>query len=97
MQIEAELASLHKRLQSSWSSWTASASMSKPAIIDEFISSYDKYEKKVKMRVLISLLGLDHSKKVECTKQILRLLELASYDSSDQVCVSYIYSFFVNH
>ena len=85
MQIEAELTSLHKKLQSSWSSWTASASMSKPAVIEEFISSYDKFEKKVKMRVLISLLGLEHSKKTECTKQILRLLEVASYDTSDQV------------
>lgn len=59
--------------------------MSKPAVIEEFVNSYDKFEKKVKMRVLISLLGLEYSKKVECTKPILKLLELASYDSSDQV------------
>lgn len=90
MQVEAELASLHKKLQSGWSSWTASASMSKSAVIDEFILSYDKFEKKIKMRVLISLLGMDHSKKMENMKQILVLLEMASFDTSDQVILIFI-------
>jgi hypothetical protein len=97
-QLDIELSSLHKKLQGSWSAWTASSSTSKKVFIDEFIRSYDKYDRKVKIRILISLLGLDQNKKTECAQSILKLIEVCCRDKSDQVIfhlLSLFISFFI--
>lgn len=85
MQIDAELSTLRTRLQGSWSAGSALSSMSKKLFVEEVIRHYDTFEKKVKMRILISLLGLDKAKKSELAQPIVKLLELASRDTSDEV------------
>ena len=85
IQLEAEITALHKKLQGSWTSWMAASSMARQQFTDEFIKNYDKFEKKVKMRVLISLLCLDPTRITENSHSIIKLLELAGSDASDEV------------
>ena len=83
MQAEAELTSLHKKLQSPWSSWTVNSSVSKKVLLEEIIKNYNLFDKKVKIRILISLLTIESEKRIEILQTILKLLDLASSDTSD--------------
>jgi len=71
-----EFVSLQKKLAHSWSSWSGSRLLS-PTLLDDLSSNFDALEKKVKMRVLISLIGLDLKRRQEYTKQIKHLLKIA--------------------
>ena len=83
MQLEAELTSLHKKLQSPWSSWTVTTSVSKQLLLEEIIKNYNLFDKKVKIRILISLLTIESEKRVESLQTVVKLLDLASSDTSD--------------
>ena len=83
MQAEAELTSLHKKLQSPWSSWTVTSSVSKQLLLEEIIKNHNLFDKKVKIRILISLLTIEYEKRVESLQTIVKLLDLASSDTSD--------------
>lgn len=75
---------LDKKLQASWSSWTVSRSLSSPALLDDLRNNFHKFEKKVKMRLLLSLLSVDPVKKIECTQAMKRLLKSASEEDQGQ-------------
>ena len=91
MQIDAEIAALHKKLQAPWSAWTALNRLtSNRVFIEEVIRHYDKFEKKTKMRILLSFIMLDASKRSECALSIIKLLDIASHDNSDQVRIEII-------
>ncbi len=81
------LSALHKKLQTSWSSWTTTASLSNANYIDQISANFANLEKKVKMRVMISLAGIPQSKKSLCMNSIKKLLRIASEDTTDQVSV----------
>jgi len=71
-----EFVSLQKKLAHSWSSWSGSRLLS-PTLLDDLSINFDALEKKVQMRVLISLIGLDLKRRQEYTKQIKHLLKVA--------------------
>ena len=83
--IDVEITALHKNLRDSWSAFRAINKETDNAFIEEIIRNYDKFEKKIKMRILLSLLIFDSTKRSECALSILKLLEIARHDSSDQV------------
>jgi hypothetical protein len=86
MQLNPELTVLHKKLLANWSAWTATRSMSSSTFIDEVRINFHKFDKKIKKRILLSLLSVDQTKLRECENSIIKLLELAGQDeSSDQV------------
>jgi hypothetical protein len=80
---DMELTALHKRLGGSWSAWTASTSLSNPVLIDEVRHNFFKFEKKIKMRILLALLGIGTDKRNECNSAISKLLKAASDDTTD--------------
>ena len=81
---ELNIASLHKKLQSNWTSWTVASSIT-PRFLDDVRCNFDKFEKKAKLKTLISILQLDLNRKSQCATEIKRLLKTASEDSSDEV------------
>ena len=83
------LLSLNRKLQSNWSAWTATSSFSNPQFISEVRNIFSQLEKKVKLRVLIALLGLDQIAKSQCAAEIKKLLKAGSDDTTDQVGVWY--------
>ena len=80
-------ADLQKKQQSSWSSGAASNAMSSSSFVDEVRLNWNKYEKNIKMRTLLSLLGVENSKRTGSNAvAIKKLLKVASEDKTDQVC-----------
>lgn len=73
-----DLSLLHKKLLPNWSAWTVSKSLSTSESIDAITVNFDKLEKKIKMRVLLSLLNLDPKVKADCSSSIKELLRLAT-------------------
>ena len=73
-----DLTLLHKKLLSNWSAWTVSKSLSTNASLEMTLQSFDKLEKKTKMRVLLSLLNFDPKVKVDCQSSINELLRFAT-------------------
>lgn len=84
--LDGDWVSLQKKLQNSWSSWSASRTLS-PALLEDMAAHFDKLDSKVKMRCLISLIGLDLKKRTEFMKQIKNLLRVACDDSSSDAWV----------
>jgi hypothetical protein len=81
---------LDKKLQTSWSSWTVSRSLSSPALLDDLRNNFHKFEKKIKMRLLLSLLSIDPVKKIECTQAMKRLLKSASEEDQGQLSEQWV-------
>jgi hypothetical protein len=73
-----DLTLLHKKLLSNWSAWTVSKSLSTNASLEMTLQSFNKLEKKTKMRVLLSLLNFDPKVKTDCQSSINELLRLAT-------------------
>ena len=73
-----DLSLLHKKLLSNWSAWTVSKSLSTNASLEMTLKSFNKLEKKTKMRVLLSLLNFDPKVKTDCQSSINELLRLAT-------------------
>lgn len=59
--------------------------------IDEIRLNFLPLEKKVKMRVLLSVLSLDQARRTALSVQLKKLLEAASTDTTDEV-ISYIHA-----
>ncbi len=76
-----EFLSFQKKLSQSWSAWSGSRLFT-PPLLEDLSANFDTLDKKVKMRVLISLIGLDVKKRQEFSKQIKHLLRVA-HESSD--------------
>jgi len=77
--LTIEFVTLQKRLNAAWSSGSVSRTLT-AALLDDVYTNFAKMEKKIKMRIMLSLLGLDANKKQELSKSIKRLLKLASSD-----------------
>jgi hypothetical protein len=73
-----DLTLLHKKLLSNWSAWTVSKSLSTNASLEMTLQSFNKLEKKTKMRILLSLLNFDPKVKTDCQSSINELLRLAT-------------------
>ncbi len=71
-----DLASVQKKLGASWSSWSGGR-MFNSSLLRDVAAQWHTLEKKVKMRCLISLIGLDLRKRTECSEEIKHLLAVA--------------------
>jgi hypothetical protein len=76
-----DFVAIQKKLQPSWSSWSV-CRLFTPSLLEDLSSNFHALEKKVKMKLLISLIGLDLKKRQEYSKQIKHLLRIA-YESSE--------------
>ena len=87
-----DLTLLHKKLLSNWSAWTVSKSLSTSENIDAINQNFNKLEKKIKMRVLLSLLNFDPKTKADCSSSIKELLRLATDEEKNgKVCPVYLH------
>ena len=78
---------LPKKLQQAWSSGTVTRQLNL-SLLDDVYSNWHKMEKKVKMRILLSFLGLDASKKQELSSALKKLLQLAREEETTEAWVS---------
>ena len=76
---------LHKKLQAAWSAGTITKSISTPTSIDEIRHNFDKFDKKTKMRIILSMIAMDVRAKQECAIAINRLLELAAQETKTDI------------
>ena len=77
---------LHKRLQAvEWSAWTASKSptVSTPAGLDELKNYYGKLDKRVKMRLMLSLLNVERKDDDRLDAAMMGLLQKASSEQHE--------------
>ena len=79
----SELFSLQKKLASAWSAWCISRTLTL-SLIEDVYNNFSKLEKKVKMRILLSLISLDVAKKNELSKSIKRLLKIACEEDEEK-------------
>eukprot|EP01041_Mallomonas_annulata_P004800 gene4800-9571_t len=84
MDLDTLLLQLDKKLKSSWSSWTLSHTLSN-TVIDDVRNNFDKFDKKIKMRILLSLIGIDSNQRGAMASSIKRLLHQASEDKDEWV------------
>jgi len=85
--LGSDFYSLPKKLQQAWSSGTVTRQLNL-SLLDDVYSNWHKMEKKVKMRILLSFLGLDASKKQELSSALKKLLQLAREEETTEAWVS---------
>ena len=85
--IGSDYVSLPKRLQQAWSAPSVTRQLS-IGLLEDLISKYKDVEKKVKMRVMLSFIGLDTTKKNELTLSLKRFLRLAKQEESSEPWVA---------
>jgi len=85
--IGSDYVSLPKRLQQAWSAPSVTRQLS-IGLLEDLISKYKDVEKKVKMRVMLSFIGLDATKKNELTVSLKRFLQLAKQEESSEPWVA---------
>jgi len=84
--LGSDFVSLPKKLAMAWSSSTLTRQLSL-SLLDDVHSNWHKQEKKVKMRILLSFLGLDAAKKQELSSALRRLLQLARDEETTEAWV----------
>lgn len=83
----ADFVNIPKKLNLAWSSGTMTRQLSLSLLADIY-SNFGTFEKKIKMRILLSFIGLDPAKKNELSQSLQRLLHLAREEESKEVWVS---------
>ena len=76
-----------KKLSSAWSAGGLTRQLS-PSLLDAINSNFHSLEKKVKMRILLSFLGLDASRRSELSQSLLHSLRLAAEEETSEVWVA---------
>ena len=85
--LGSDFVSLPKKLSAAWSAGTVTRQLSL-SLLDDVYSNWAKQEKKVKMRILLSFLGIDNSKKQELSSALRRVLQLAREEETTEAWVS---------
>lgn len=80
-----DLTLLHKKLLPNWSAGTVSKSLSTTTALESIKNSWDKFERKAKMRILLSILNFDNKIKSDCVKAIKGLLECVKREKNEKV------------
>ena len=83
----SEYLGLNKKLGITWSSGSLCRQLSLQ-LLEEINTNFHTLEKKVKMRILLSFLGLDASRRGELSQSLLRLLRLAAEEEKSEVWVA---------
>jgi len=83
----SDFVSLPKKLSQAWSAGTITRQLNL-SLLDDVHSNWHKQEKKVKMRILLSFLGLDTTKKQELSSSLRRVLNLAHSEETTEAWVS---------
>ena len=82
--IPFDTITLSKKIESSWSSWKIVPNLTKEnEFIQNVILNYDKFEKKVILRIILALVGLESQLKSKYQEQIKNLLSKASMDKDE--------------
>lgn len=80
---------LIKKIESSWTSWKISAQFAKdPQFIPNILKNYDKFDKKVIVRILLALLGVEGINRTRCTDAIKQLLCKAANDKDEWISIT---------
>ena len=83
-----DVLSLSKQLATSWTSWKLGPQFHDVEFLNNIINSYDKFEKKVLLRIMLSLLGLEGEVLKRNEGSIKRFLRRAVSDKDEWIQVT---------
>mmetsp|Transcript_12608 Transcript_12608/g.19039 ORF Transcript_12608/g.19039 Transcript_12608/m.19039 type:complete len:468 (+) Transcript_12608:170-1573(+) len=86
MDLDAFVLTTEKKLKSNWTSHLLSNSITATEV-DRIRSNFSKFDKKTKMKILISLIGVEKTRRSSFAAPIKRLLATASEDRDEWITV----------